>query len=244
MLMGVLALLAVLSVPLSGKDLRLLGRLHVRAPGLLPVALGLQVLVINIVPGIARPIAVTVHLATYLLAAAFLWLNRRVSGLLVLAAGACSNALAIALNGGTLPASRAALEFAGLTPEPGEFTNSGALDDPRLPWLGDVFALPAGLPFANVFSVGDVLILVGATLALHRACAQPPPAPAPALDPMLLQDRQAHVEELERTQRTLRETGARNDELARELAARRQQPEPPPALRWPTEPRRRRTSPS
>ena len=175
MLMGVLALLAVLSVPLAGKDLRLLARLHVRAPGLLPLALGLQVLVINIVPDIARPVAVTVHLATYVLAAAFLWLNRRVPGLLVLAAGALSNALAIAVNGGTLPASAQALERAGRATEVTGFPNSGVLAEPRLAFLGDVFAVPAWVPFANVFSVGDVVILLGAAWFLHGTCRRPAP---------------------------------------------------------------------
>ena len=35
--------------------------------------------------------------------------------------------------------------------------NSGVLAAPRLAFLGDVFAIPAGWPLANVFSIGDVL---------------------------------------------------------------------------------------
>jgi hypothetical protein len=50
------------------------------------------------------------------------------------------------------------------------YTNS-ALSDERtlLPWLGDVFVLPRPLPFANVFSIGDVLIGLGAVWFLVRA---------------------------------------------------------------------------
>ena len=223
MLMGALAVLAVLSVPLSGKDLRRLGGLRVRAAWLLPVALGLQVLVINVVPDAPRPLTVGTHLVTYLLAAVFLVLNRAVPGLVVLAAGAALNAVAIFVNGGTLPASREALRFAGLPPELEEFTNSGVLEQPRLALLGDVFALPAGLPLANVFSIGDVVILVGVTLALHRSCA----APQPALDPLLLGDRQDLVDELDRVVVALRQAGARNDVLAAELARRPPRPVPP-----------------
>lgn len=220
MLMGVLALLAVLSVPLTGKDLRRLGGLRVRAAWLLPLGLGLQVLVINLVPDAPRVLTVGTHLATYLLAAVFLALNRAVPGLLVLAAGAALNGVTIFVNGGTLPASAEALRFAGLAPDPADFTNSGVLEQPRLALLGDVFALPAGLPFANVFSIGDVVILVGVTLALHRTCA----APSPSLDPLLLTQRQSLIDELDRVVRALHDAGERNDALATELARRAQRP--------------------
>ncbi len=43
------------------------------------------------------------------------------------------------------------------------FTNSTLIHaGTALPFLGDVFALPRPIPLANVFSVGDVLIGVGA----------------------------------------------------------------------------------
>lgn len=210
--MGALALLAVLTVPLAGKDLRRLAGLRVRAAWLLPLALGLQVLVINVVPGAPRPLTVGTHLATYLLAAAFLAVNRRVPGLLVLAAGAALNGVTIAANGGTLPASPEALRFAGLDAAPEAFTNSGALAEPRLALLGDVFALPAGLPLANVFSIGDVVILVGVTLALHRQCATPVPTPSGA-------EPQALVDELARTSAALGRAEERVASLAASLAA-------------------------
>ena len=104
--------------------------------------------------------------------------------------------MTIALNGGTLPASASALKSAGLELDPAEFLNSGVLADPRLPWLGDVFAIPAGWPLANVFSIGDVLILCGVAWGTHRICGsrlvprwEPPTPPAvaepePRLDPV------------------------------------------------------------
>ncbi len=170
MLMGVLALMLIASVPLLGGDLRRLATLDVRATWVLPLALALQVLVLGVAPDAPRPVAVGTHLVTYLLAAAFIWANRRVAGLVLLAAGAATNGLTIALNGGTLPASESALRRAGLPVEVDGFTNSGVLDAPRLPWLGDVFAIPAGVPLANVFSIGDVLILAGAAWLLHSTC--------------------------------------------------------------------------
>jgi hypothetical protein len=42
-----------------------------------------------------------------------------------------------------------------------------------LPWLGDVFAVPHGVPFANVFSVGDVLVVAGAAWLVRSATHRP-----------------------------------------------------------------------
>ena len=170
MLMGLLALLLIVSVPLFHGDLRRLSTLDLRAIWVLPVALGLQVLVITIAPDLPRPFTVGTHLMTYLLAATFIWVNRRVAGLTLLAVGAATNGVVIALNGGTLPASEAALRRAGLPVELEVFTNSAPLESPRLAFLGDVFAIPAGVPFANVFSVGEVFILAGAAWLLHSTC--------------------------------------------------------------------------
>lgn len=239
--MGALVLLAVASVPLSGKDLRRLARVELRATWLLPLALLLQVLVLQVLPDLPRPVAGAGHLVTYLLAAAFLVRNAALPGLWLVALGATLNGVTIALNDGTLPASRAALRFAGLTPEPGDFTNSGVLAHPRLAALGDVFAVPAGLPLANVFSVGDVLVVVGAVVLLHRACTAPP---VPPLDPLLLAERQDLLDELDRLRAAVRETGARNEELVRERAAARTTGLPPlhPEQRWPLPARSRSVS--
>ena len=77
--------------------------------------------------------------------------------------------VAIVANDGVMPASRGALETAGLDIRSGEFANSDFVDDANLGFLGDVFAIPAGWPGANVFSVGDVLMVLGALLVLHAA---------------------------------------------------------------------------
>ena len=44
---------------------------------------------------------------------------------------------------------------AGLDVRSGEFANSDLVENAHLAFLGDVFAIPAGWPGANVFSVGD-----------------------------------------------------------------------------------------
>ena len=111
-----------------------------------------------------------IHLATYALLAAFLWLNRSVPYLWLAAAGGALNLLVIGVNRGVMPADPDALATAGVEQVAGEFTNSTALAHPHLSFLGDVFAVPASWPVSNVFSVGDVVIVLGALLALHTLC--------------------------------------------------------------------------
>lgn len=185
MIIPVMGLLALLSPALAGGSLRRLGDVRFRHTWIVLAALAAQVVAIEVVPGADRALLSGVHLATYVVAGLFVALNRHVPGLLLVAAGAACNGVTIALNGGTLPASRTALETAGIHLPPGEFVNSGVLADPRLGFLGDVFAIPAGVPLANVFSVGDVLIVLGVGWGAHRVCRsrlvpawEPPAAPA------------------------------------------------------------------
>lgn len=94
--------------------------------------------------------------------------NWRLTGMLVVAAGALSNLVAITANGGFMPAAREALELAGFG-GPGDHTNSVVLDNPAVRPLTDIYALPAGVPLANVFSVGDMLIGVGIVIVIVAA---------------------------------------------------------------------------
>jgi Family of unknown function (DUF5317) len=166
----VLGLLAVLSPALFGGRLRGYAAVRLRLGAVVLLALVAQVIAIEVVPGASHSLLSAVHLATYVAAGWFVWVNRRVPGLGVIALGAAGNAVAIAVNGGTLPASESALARAGIHLTPGEFLNSGVLEHPRLGFLGDVFAVPAGLPLANVFSAGDVLIVLGVLWGAHRIC--------------------------------------------------------------------------
>jgi hypothetical protein len=85
--------------------------------------------------------------------------NLRRPGMALVALGSLANLAAISANGGFMPASAGALDSAGLPP--GDHLNSVVLADPALQPLTDIYAIPAGLPMANVFSIGDVLIALG-----------------------------------------------------------------------------------
>jgi hypothetical protein len=103
--------------------------------------------------------------------------NIRVTGLTVVAAGAASNLAAIVANGGYMPADPGALALAGLEPTEGP-SNSIVLAEPALRPLTDVLALPAWVPLANVFSIGDVLIGLGVAVAIAAAMRAAPTVPA------------------------------------------------------------------
>jgi hypothetical protein len=102
--------------------------------------------------------------------------NIRHSGMAIVALGAVSNLAAIAANGGFMPASASALAAGGLD-GPGAHTNSVVLPNPALEPLTDIFAIPAWLPMANVFSVGDVLIGVGIVIVIAAAMRRQVAAP-------------------------------------------------------------------
>ena len=102
--------------------------------------------------------------------------NRRITGMLVVAMGAACNFVVIMANGGFMPAALSALEARGQVTST-VYSNSVVLPDPALEPLTDIFALPAWLPFANVFSIGDVLIGVGVIIVIVAAMRQVPPRP-------------------------------------------------------------------
>ncbi len=171
MILPVLVLLALVTVPLLGGRLGALADVPLRLGGLALTALALQVLAFTVFPDRLEGVHVPVHVATYVLAGATAWANRSVPGVPLVAIGGALNAAAILANGGVMPASADALATAGLAAGlPGEFANSAAVADARLAMLGDVFAVPAGVPLANVFSIGDVLIVVGVAWGVHRIC--------------------------------------------------------------------------
>jgi len=146
-----------------------------RWPLLIWVTLGLQVVAVEVpLPGALAPV---LHVLTYVVVVGFLVINRSLPRITVVAAGAASNGVTIALNGGVLPASAGAVHAAALDPQLA-FANSAVVPHPVLPWLGDVFAWPAPLPLANTFSVGDVLIAVGVVLLAWTGSARLGHAPA------------------------------------------------------------------
>jgi hypothetical protein len=163
-------LLLILTVPAAGGRLSKFESLELRGVWLAVIAFAVQVLLVTIIPAGDTDVHRVAHLLTYGLVGACALANlRAIRFLWVIALGGLLNFIAIAANDGVMPASRSALETAGLSVQDGAFANSDAVEGAHVAFLGDVFAVPAGWPGANVFSLGDVLMLIGAFLVLHAA---------------------------------------------------------------------------
>ena len=139
-----------------------------RSVWLIWVALGVQIILFtplgNGIPAGSLRLA---HSLTYLPIIAFLVLNRS-AGLALIAVGVASNFVAIVANGGLMPVDPQAQQAVfGAGFDYGHPVNTDATAD-HLLLLGDVMALPSWFPFANAFSIGDLLLAVGLVWAVAR----------------------------------------------------------------------------
>ena len=171
MILPFFVMLAIVSVPLAGGRLGRLADLRVRAVWTVVAAMALQVVIIEVVQrAIPQAVASALHLVSYALAVWFVIANRRIRGLWIVALGGALNLVAITLNHGVMPASPEAARTAGIVKSADQFDNSAPTPGARVWFLGDVFAVPKRYPMANVFSGGDVILVIGFGVVLHAAC--------------------------------------------------------------------------
>ena len=181
MILVALAVGGLLTVPLTGGHLSRLAHLPLRGGWLAVVALALQVVIVTVAPNGSPVLHHALHLFSYALGGAFVWLNRRLPGMTLIGLGAAANALAITVNGGTMPASAWAERVAGLRLGHG-FQNSAPLAHPHLLWLGDIIPIPLPGSLANTLSAGDLVIVAGLLWLAHSACRGSARAGEPASD--------------------------------------------------------------
>ena len=164
MILGLVFIACLLTVPLARGRLSALGDLRLRHGWLALAGIGVQILIISVFPNVPELVSEAVHMFSYALLGAFAWVNRRIPGVPVVLLGGLLNFIAIAANGGVMPADPdIAVKMAG----EGGFQNSGGMADPNLLFLGDIFATPSWFPLYNVYSVGDALIVLGVLVLLH-----------------------------------------------------------------------------
>lgn len=115
------------------------------------------------------------HIISYLFLLGFVAGNWRYPELLVMGAGLFLNFLTIVANGGYMPASAEALRRAGQGAlaqalEAGTRSGNTVLmsANTRLNVLGDWLFLPAWVPLSSAFSIGDVILGIGAAAFLLR----------------------------------------------------------------------------
>ena len=172
---------------LGGADLRRLATVRLRGSWLILLALGLQLLVFALpvhVPLLSSHVT-AVHVASYVLLVLFAVANVRQPGVPLAALGLGLNALVICANGGRMPVRLAAWQATGYSTrslrEHGVYNNNvlGG-HGTHLSFLGDVFPLPSWVPFASAFSIGDVLLVVGAAVFVWVTCRRDRSGASPA----------------------------------------------------------------
>lgn len=132
----------------------------------------------DFVPDWMGAAALAVSLIGFLI---FAWLNRGLPGMPVLLAGLFLNSLVIAANGGWMPISpemASHLTGASTASYAGRASRFGQKDIVLLPqntnlaFLSDRFLLPGWLPYKVAFSLGDVLVAIGAFWLLARSAGE------------------------------------------------------------------------
>ncbi len=122
-----------------------------------------------------RPLSPYAYLLSLFLLLIALSQNQHLPGMRLITLGFALNALVIALNGGYMPTTPEARALAGQPVlAPGAIRNNsiGAGAETRLIFLTDIFAIPKGVPFPNVFSVGDILIAIGAAYLIYKGMTE------------------------------------------------------------------------
>ena len=86
--------------PLVGGRFAALADIKLRVPYAILAAIFLQVVITSLYTGGSHALHSAIHLATYGLAIWFIWANRKVPGMVIVAVGGGLNLLAITVNGG------------------------------------------------------------------------------------------------------------------------------------------------
>ena len=177
------ALIGLVAGLLAGGTFSALAETSIRGKGYAFGAIALQLAAFpsNVLPwGTSTTVASVLWMVSDALLIVMLFQNRRLPGMLVVAAGLASNLTAILANGGLMPVLPRALRAAGIHYQ--LHNNSIRVGHPQLGLLVDRWAVPEWLPLGNVYSVGDVLIALGTVVTVvlaMRAKRTPEPAATP-----------------------------------------------------------------
>lgn len=179
MLRVLIVLAVIVAALLRGGSLRGFAGLQVRAVPLVLGSLLIQLLIFPLVGDqpLVAALTVPLYLLSMLLLVVWVWLNRGLPGIVLIGAGVVMNLVAIAANGGYMPINPDAAAYAGALERydaSAVNNNSLASYDARLWMLTDIFPVPAGFPFATVYSLGDILLTTGVSLLCYRTMVAQP----------------------------------------------------------------------
>ncbi len=171
---------ALLVAFLRGGSLRNLANFHLEWGWLAGLALAIQVMAVYGVPG-DRYLYLQggALVASSLMLLPVLWRNRRSPGLALIGLGLALNLTVMVANGGFMPITPEAVACIGhqhLIVQVGGVERMSGSKGIVLPkeetalWvLSDILILPPPFPLASAFSLGDVLVAIGASILLQRA---------------------------------------------------------------------------
>jgi predicted MFS family arabinose efflux permease len=187
-LLGVCLLLGLAIAGLLGVDLWRALDLNLQHTWTVWAALGVQLVIFSPLAGrLPHSTIAPLHIGSYALIGIFLALNLRVAGMPLISVGWLANTTAIAVNGGRMPITLHDWELSGRAAtaitKTGVDNNNMLARHAQLGWLGDIFPLPARVPLANAFSIGDVLIVAGAVAVVSLAGTRRT-SPRAALSPL------------------------------------------------------------
>jgi hypothetical protein len=163
---GALILVALIAALATGGSLQELARTRFQRLEIIVIGLILQ-LGVTFLPGeFFEERGYLLILIASVAAAAFMFFNRNLPGMMLAAIGLALNVLAISLNQG-MPVSLEAIEIAGAPEFAAEGEHTLLDDSTKLPWLTDVVPIPIA---GTVLSVGDLFLAAGlAWLVYGRA---------------------------------------------------------------------------
>lgn len=142
------------------------GRLKGTIPGYVYplLAVAVQLPISQLFPGTL--VGKLANIAGYLLLVPFLWINRRSTGLMLVAVGVLLNFTVISANGGRMPADNVRIAALGVRVPEGELAKHQPLGpDTRLPFLADVIR---AWPLPELISFGDIFIAAGTFLFIQE----------------------------------------------------------------------------
>lgn len=146
-----------------------LGDLRFRWAPLIALGMAGQLLLFSTpLGGVLGDAAPAAYVASNVIVLVAVWRNLAIPGLALVLIGGAANLITIVANGGYMPVSPEAIVAMGRLPKEG-YSNSRLLDGVVLGPLTDIFAMPTWIPLANVFSIGDALIGIGAAIAVVAA---------------------------------------------------------------------------
>src|SRR5439155_9818892 len=193
MLRLAIMVLVIVVALLRGGSLRNLAALQLRWLPLVIAGFVLHLLIFT--PFTRSPLVgfatVPIYVLSMILLVIWVAANWRIPGVALIAIGLALNVIAITVNGGHLPVSPESARYAGTI---GNYASEGAFvannsiatqDNVRFWLLTDIIAIPKQAPFANVISIGDVLLTIGVGSLCYRTIRRAPALAEPEPTPMI-----------------------------------------------------------